>query len=367
MDKPLVKVVGRWSDGKTSAQLDATLLVQPSGECTIVADADQAVKTQGDFGRLNISPRLADISRRLIFEDGTLFETSENDPVDKLMRRFQKRTFQVLLHRIESHWLAVLLSLLVSVGAAGSFVVFGIPAIAVMFANTMPAGVLNTSDQQTLEFMDEFYFQASEIDPTERATLTKKLLADLPDVGVEVKVEFRGSNKMAANAFALPGGTVVFTDDMLALAENFEQIQAVFAHEIGHLAHKHSLRRVAQNSIVAVLVVLATGDATATSDLLSVIPFLLTDLAYSRQFEVEADSYAWQYLSERNIDVQHFARLMARLECSQRSREEQAVVIEAFNNCLLNEEWRSQDTGRQWSDYLRSHPPSVDRITRFLP
>lgn len=367
MTQSISEVAGSWSDGKTSAQFDATLSVQPSGKYIVVLAEDQAPKSQGDFGSLKISARLADTPRRLTLEHGAQFETSQNAQLDQLIGRYQKRAFSSLLHRMESHWLPVLLSLLISVGLMWSFVVYGIPAIATTFANTMPLGVLQTSDQQTLTVMDKFYFQESQIDGAERAALKARLLADIPEIGVDVKIEFRQSKKIGANAFALPGGTIVFTDEMLSLAENTQQIQAIFAHEVGHLVHRHSLRRLAQNSIITVMVVLLTGDATATSDLLAAIPFLLTDMAYSRQFENEADGYAWEYLSERNIDVRNFSKLMVRLECSQRSRREQVLVMEAFNDCLENKGWRIQDKGWQWSDYLLTHPPSLERIKRFSP
>ena len=360
-----MEISGRWSDGKTSMQLDAIMRVQNSGEVVVISNVSHALKSQGYFNKLQISTHVAETPRRITFDDGAQFETSQNVEVDQLIRRFKKRGVVFFAHRLESNWLAVLLSLFISIGTIWMFMLYGVPAIATILANNLPVEVLSTTDQQIIAGMDELFFQPSEIDETMRIELKKSLLASITNIRPQVKIEFRGSEKMGANAFSLPGGTIVLTDKMLALAENLEQIQAVFAHEVGHLVHKHSLRRIIQNSIVTIAFILVTGDATATSELLATIPFLLTDLAYSRQFEVEADNYALEYLSEHNIDVKQFARLMSRLECSQRSMDGQVMIVESFNKCLLHEEWRLEDANYQWKNYFRSHPPSVDRITQF--
>jgi Zn-dependent protease with chaperone function len=55
---------------------------------------------------------------------------------------------------------------------------------------------------------------------------------------------FRDGGSVGANAFALPGGTVIATDQFIQLSENDDEIIAVLAHEIGHVRHQHSLRQI---------------------------------------------------------------------------------------------------------------------------
>lgn len=361
----MIEIEGLWFDGKTSGRHSAKLLIDPSGCYILKTDPESKIVSNGDFQRLEVSPRLAATPRRIALEAGAVFETADNDSVDSALKLSDRSGFDLVLHGVENRWIAVMLSLLMAVLLLWAFVSKGVPLIATAFASGVPAGYLQTSDRQILAVMDRFYLQPSTMAADRRSALRAQLLSALPELDVAVNIQFRAGGELGANAFALPGGTVVFTDELLQLAENTEQIQAVFAHEIAHLTYRHGLRRVAQNSIVSALVILLTGDATATSDLLTALPFLLTDMAYSRQFETEADDYVWQYLSDRDIAPHHFSNLMIRLECRQRSKGERQVNLLAFNNCLSAEEWRWQRQGREWAQYLLSHPPSVERIERF--
>ncbi len=78
---------------------------------------------------------------------------------------------------------------------------------------------------------------------------------------------------------ALPDGHIIFTDAMVNLANQNEELIAIFGHEVGHLAHQHMLRRVIQDSMFTLVLVLVTGDAS--SALVSAIPAVLLELAYS--------------------------------------------------------------------------------------
>ena len=86
---------------------------------------------------------------------------------------------------------------------------------------------------------------------------------------------------MGANAFALPNGTIVVTDDLVKLAEHDDELVAVLAHEIGHVVSRHALRRVLQDSGVMLLVAGITGDIVSISSLAAALPTLLIEAKYS--------------------------------------------------------------------------------------
>ncbi len=50
---------------------------------------------------------------------------------------------------------------------------------------------------------------------------------------------------VGANAFALPSGIVVMTDELVELAKTDDELVAVLAHEIGHVRGRHALRQTA--------------------------------------------------------------------------------------------------------------------------
>ena len=76
----------------------------------------------------------------------------------------------------------------------------------------------------------------------------------------------------------------------------------MLAHEVGHLYNRHSLRIVLQNSAVAVIIAAVTGDLTSITALSATVPTVLMQAKYSRDFEREADAFAFSYLKSVDID-----------------------------------------------------------------
>ena len=69
-----------------------------------------------------------------------------------------------------------------------------------------------------------------------------------------IRLEVRSAPQIGANAFALPSGIIVVTDELVALSEDDDELAAVIAHELGHVHHRHIMRTVIQNSAAALLV-----------------------------------------------------------------------------------------------------------------
>src|SRR5207237_8201829 len=76
-----------------------------------------------------------------------------------------------------------------------------------------------------------------------RRDALRKRLAQLGD---GYRLELRACPGSGPNAFALPGGVVVLTDELVRLAQSADQLSAVMAHEIGHLRARHALRAALQ-------------------------------------------------------------------------------------------------------------------------
>ena len=89
-----------------------------------------------------------------------------------------------------------------------------------------------------------------------------------------------------ANAFALPGGTVVMTDAIVRAAADKgisdDALIGVLAHEIGHVVHRHGMRMVVEQGVLNMGLGLALGDV---SGVVSTGATLLTSRAYSRFHE----------------------------------------------------------------------------------
>ncbi len=74
--------------------------------------------------------------------------------------------------------------------------------------------------------------------------------------------EFKVVDSPAVNAFAVPGGYVYFTREILAYFNNEAQLAGVMAHEIGHITARHSAQLITR----AQLAQLGLGIASILSE-----------------------------------------------------------------------------------------------------
>lgn len=129
-------------------------------------------------------------------------------------------------------------------------------------------------------------------------------------------------NTPVNNAFAIPGGYVYVTRQLVALMNNEAELAGVLGHEVGHVAARHSARRqeVAQrNSIISILGQVLAGAVLGNSALgqlgqqiASSAPQLAT-LSYSRSQELEADALGIQYLAGAGYDARAMATVLSSL------------------------------------------------------
>jgi Zn-dependent protease with chaperone function len=154
--------------------------------------------------------------------------------------------------------------------------------------------------------------------------------------------------RLGANAFALPGGTVVVTDEMLELLQGRDDVLiGVLGHELGHVRRRHGMRMLIQASLLGAAASLAWGDF---STVLATAPVLLGQSAYSRDFEREADDDAIVFLRANGLSPAVMVELFERL------REQRAPK---------NAEPPAQRKGFDLGIALASHPADAERVQRF--
>jgi len=90
-----------------------------------------------------------------------------------------------------------------------------------------------------------------------------------------------------------------------------------------------------------------TGDASGVSELFLGLPVVLTELAYSRAFEREADRYALDYLLAHGAPPERFADLLSRIDQQHKAQASKA------------------GDGEGWTGYLATHPPTPERVKLF--
>lgn len=103
------------------------------------------------------------------------------------------------------------------------------------------------------------------------------------------------------NAFALPGGQVVFFRGMLDTATHPDQIAAVLAHEIGHVVARDPTRIALRSAGSLGVLGLLFGDFAGGAAVLFLVEQLI-QADYTREAEAAADDFGIRMLLDANID-----------------------------------------------------------------
>lgn len=327
-------------DGKQSNSQNVDVIVAEDGQVTLNGLAE--IRTF-EWQDIKVSSQLGTTSRSLYFPDGSKCETDAHEQINVLLANYKRNKAARYLHLLESRLKYVLTAAVIVIAFIWFMIVLGLPALASKVAYSLPTSIDETLGQGSMELLDKIYMDPTELSDEVQTRLQIKFKKIVQSISDEHSYEllFRSSEIIGPNAFALPSGTIVMTDQLVKLAENDEELIAIFAHEIGHVVHRHAMRSVLQNSAIVLVLIALTGDVFASSTFTAALPLLLIQTKYSREFEIEADQFSYEYLVDNNIDLKHFADIMKR--------------ITQDNNPETEEKFK----------YLSTHPLTTERIRKF--
>lgn len=161
------------------------------------------------------------------------------------------------------------------------------------------------------------------------------------------------SKSQSINAFATLGGVIVINAGLILRTNTESELAAVIAHEIAHVTQNHLLRMVEKadsNKLatgVAVLagVIASSKDPQAGQAILSatVASMAHSQLSFSREAETEADRVGLRILARSGFNPVGMPNFLKKLELF------------------------SSDRNANVTEYLRSHPLTIKRVsdTRF--
>ncbi len=154
------------------------------------------------------------------------------------------------------------------------------------------------------------------------------------------------------NAFAIPGGYIYVTRQLLALMNSEAELASVMGHEVGHVAARHSASRNQRATIGGVLaaVVGAAAGNSAAGQLVGTAARTgaqLVVLKYGRDQEYAADGLGVKYITAAGYDPYAAADMLAQLEAQS---ELQAEV--------------AGRGGQQMPGWASTHPNSAERVRR---
>ncbi len=165
-------------------------------------------------------------------------------------------------------------------------------------------------------------------------------------------------NSPVNNAFAIPGGYIYVTRQLLALMNDEAELAGVLGHEVGHVAARHSQKRqkrAQRNSIIGAIgqiasaVLLGNSSAGRLGQQLFGTGSQLLTLKYSRDQETEADDLGIRYLNSAGYDPKALSSMLASL-AAQSSIDARVSGREARNVPA----WAS------------THPDPAKRVSRAL-
>lgn len=290
----------------------------------------------------HVQARLGSGKRLIDLPDGSRLETDFKDLENYLPARTASK-FWRCVHYAETHKLVIAIAFVGVALASAALLKYGVPVMAKYAALATPASMEKDLGKQTLDTLDNDKlgaFSASKIPAAKQKEVEAALAAMCAKTNncPVYQLNFRKSPEIGANAFALPGGYMVITDELIDLAKSNDEIVAVLAHELGHVKGRHALRQTLQGTVSGLIILAITGDV---SSIASGLPALMMNMSYTRELETEADNYSLQSLKAACIPTQAFASLLMRLE-------------------------KSHGGGGAMPEIISSHPDSKSRIIPFL-
>lgn len=321
------------------------MTVRPDGTIEITARDGGLVLAASPCALAQVSARVGQIPRRIAFADGSLFETADNDGVDRLLAPHRGRSAG-MVHRLERF--GPRLIVFVALVAALSFALYryAMPVLVEVAVAVTPPVVPRLMSQGVLASLDESVLEPSRLLLERREAIAggfAQLAGLAPGTTADdggnagYALHFRSGGIIGPNAFALPDGTIVLTDELVELAGGDDDlILGVLGHEIGHVDHDHSLRQLYRAAGVTALIMLIGGDIGAGTEDILVQGSALLALSYSRDAERDADRYSVELMHKAGRDP---------------------AAISRFFEILRD---RLGDKGE--GDFLSTHPATPERI-----
>ncbi|WP_205421437.1 M48 family metalloprotease [Dechloromonas sp. HYN0024] len=151
------------------------------------------------------------------------------------------------------------------------------------------------------------------------------------------------------NAFAMPGGYIGVHTGLIVSAQTESELAGVLGHEISHVTQRHIARQVFQSKQIgmasmvamglALLAARSSGQMAGAAIATTQAGAISAQLAFSRDFEREADRQGFDILRRSGFDVRGMAVFFERLQKAVRLYENNATA------------------------YLRTHPLTGERLT----
>ncbi|RPI52540.1 MAG: M48 family metallopeptidase, partial [Acidobacteria bacterium] len=270
----MTPVHARYFNGVEATAFPVTIAIADG----IVTVAGAGIERRERLDAVEISAAIGRAPRLLRFSDEAFVEIADTEGLESLLASHGIHSSAISQWEGSPWWIgaggAVFILLLVAA------YLYGIPMLARVVADRIPDVATHRLSTEVLAVLDGQIFTDSALSRARQQQLDAAFRRlEMPGgAGPSYQLVFRKSDVIGANAMALPSGTIVVTDDLVALAEDDRELIGVLAHEAGHVDHRHGLRNMLQNSMVGLIVAWFIGDI---SSIAAAAPTALLEASYS--------------------------------------------------------------------------------------
>lgn len=271
-------------------------------------------------------------------------------------------------------WRASALALLGTVAFMAAAWLWGVPVLSTVLVQLVPASLEERIGRESYEQLSELFLEPTELPEAQqvavRQRFEKAVQASYPAGDAPAwTLSFHGSELLGANAFALPGGTIVMTDELVDMLDDRpDAVTGVLAHELGHVQHRDGLDMLVRASLVSALVGVVLGDA---SGFLAAVPATLMTQSYSREAERAADGHAAWMLHSAGLSPAEMAVFFERIRQEAASRVSQSDSDEDGGSDAKSTDGAEDapeeeaEEGSSLPIAISSHPDDQERIRFF--
>ena len=180
--------------------------------------------------------------------------------------------------------------------------------------------------------------------PEGRAALNRMAARLTTDPGLPDALTIQVLDHGMVNAFALPGGHVVLFRGLIEEAGHPDEVAAVLAHELGHVAARDPTRIALRSAGSVGVLGLLFGDFAGGALTLALLNTAI-EASYTREAEAAADAYARARMIEAGLPPEALATLFERLQA--RGGEIPPVLEHFLGHPMLAERIAAAREGRR--------------------
>lgn len=226
---------------------------------------------------------------------------------------------QTVPQRMQARWTWLFAVAGAALAVIAAFHQWGTPWAAQEISKQVPLSWETRLTDRVLDDFDRQLLHPSTLGEGRRAALQRRFDAIVeashtsmtPYAGYMPKWRLLFRSGLGPNALALPGGTIIVTDDLVQEADKLkladDALAGVMAHEIGHVVYRHTTRLIIEQAVLNVAFGIATGDITT---FIAVTGSTLAGLAYHRAYEAQADCFGAALMQRTGVTTAPLGELL---------------------------------------------------------